>query len=144
MQKTPYGLPRQYVAERLYSGAGLELDEATAHHVARVLRMQTGDALVLFDGTGGEYGASIASIGKRAVRVTVGAHDAVLVAQRSRQRVEVARLPSQPVHADQHLRVGGIAPLPVPHAPQAAGTEALHMVQAGLAHDRLDGDDQRS
>ena len=74
MQKTPYGLPRQYVAARLHSGAGVELDEATAHHVTRVLRMQVGDALVLFDGNGGEYQANIATIGRHAVRVLVGEH----------------------------------------------------------------------
>ncbi len=77
MQHTPYGPPREYVAARLDSGASVELDESAAHHVARVLRMQAGDALVLFDGTGGEYEASIASIGRRAVRVAVGAHHAV-------------------------------------------------------------------
>lgn len=77
MQHTPYGPPRQYVAARLSSGATVELDEPTAHHVARVLRMQTGDALVLFDGSGGEYAARIAAIERRAVRVTVGAHDAI-------------------------------------------------------------------
>jgi 16S rRNA (uracil1498-N3)-methyltransferase len=77
MQHTPYGPPRQYVAARLHSGASVELDEPAAHHVARVLRMQAGDALVLFDGTGGEYEASIASIGRRAVRVAVGAHRAL-------------------------------------------------------------------
>jgi 16S rRNA (uracil1498-N3)-methyltransferase len=77
VQKTPYGVPRQYVDARLRSGAGVELDEATAHHVARVLRMQVGDDLVLFDGSGGEYAANIASIGKRSVRVLIGDHRAI-------------------------------------------------------------------
>lgn len=74
MQHTPYGPPRQYVAARLLGGATIALDEPTAHHVARVLRMQVGDALLLFDGTGGEYAASIASIGRHSVQVVVGAH----------------------------------------------------------------------
>ena len=94
MQHTPYGPPRQYVAARLESGASVDLDEPTAHHVARVLRMRAGDALVLFDGTGGEHQASIASIERRAVRVAVGAHDAVereaLVAVRVVQGVSAA------------------------------------------------------
>jgi 16S rRNA (uracil1498-N3)-methyltransferase len=77
MQHTPYGPPRQYVAARLHSGASVELDEPAAHHIARVLRKQVGDALVLFDGTGGEYEASIAAIERRAVRVAVAAHNAV-------------------------------------------------------------------
>lgn len=77
MQKTPYGPPRQYVAGPLSNGTGVELDEATAHHVARVLRMQVGDALLLFDGNGGEYEANVASIGRHAVRVLVGDHHAI-------------------------------------------------------------------
>lgn len=94
MQQTPYGAPRQYVAARLHSGASIDLDEPTAHHVARVLRMEVGDALVLFDGTGGEYQASITSIERRVVRVAVGTHDAIereaLVAVRVIQGISAA------------------------------------------------------
>ncbi|MBI3370345.1 MAG: 16S rRNA (uracil(1498)-N(3))-methyltransferase [Betaproteobacteria bacterium] len=74
MQHTPYGPPRQYIPDRLRSGAGIELDDPTAHHVARVLRMQAGDPLILFDGSGGEYEASIAALERSRVSVAVGAH----------------------------------------------------------------------
>lgn len=77
MQHTPYGPPRQYVPEQLRSGARIELDEPTAHHVARVLRMQAGGALVLFDGSGGEYQASITSLERNRVVVALGAHRAL-------------------------------------------------------------------
>lgn len=50
----------------------VELPPEAAHHAARVLRLQTGDAIVLFDGTGGEYPAIIGQIGKQRVTVEIG------------------------------------------------------------------------
>ncbi|HTE40007.1 MAG TPA: 16S rRNA (uracil(1498)-N(3))-methyltransferase, partial [Steroidobacteraceae bacterium] len=47
---------------------------AGANHVARVLRLRAGAALVVFDGTGGEYRAEIASVAGNNVTVAVGAH----------------------------------------------------------------------
>ncbi len=49
-----------------------ELPPAAAHHALRVLRLAAGDAVVLFDGTGGEYPGRIVEAG-RAVRVQLGA-----------------------------------------------------------------------
>lgn len=46
-----------------------ELSEDTSHHISRVLRMQPGDEIVLFNGQGGEWQARIDSIGKRHVCV---------------------------------------------------------------------------
>lgn len=46
-----------------------ELGEDTSHHISRVLRMQPGDEIVLFNGQGGEWQARIDSIGKRHVCV---------------------------------------------------------------------------
>jgi 16S rRNA (uracil1498-N3)-methyltransferase len=43
----------------------VELPPEAAHHAAKVLRLQAGDAIVLFDGTGGEYPAIISQAGKR-------------------------------------------------------------------------------
>lgn len=43
-----------------------------AHHVARVLRLQPGDTLTLFDGNGIEYAAVIAHITKSGVTLNVG------------------------------------------------------------------------
>jgi len=42
-----------------------ELPPEAAHHAAKVLRLQAGDEVVLFDGTGGEYPAIISQTGKR-------------------------------------------------------------------------------
>lgn len=43
----------------LAPGAHVELPEVAAHHALRVLRMKSGDPLVLFDGAGGEWQAEI-------------------------------------------------------------------------------------
>ncbi len=53
-------VPRLYVEAELRAQASIELPEATAHHAARVLRLQDGDSVVLFDGRGGEYAARLA------------------------------------------------------------------------------------
>lgn len=48
-------LPRFFSPEPLNPGAGLDLADEVAHHAVRVLRMQEGDRLRLFDGRGGEW-----------------------------------------------------------------------------------------
>ena len=47
------------------STAKSTLPDDVAHHALRVLRLAPGDAIVLFDGTGGEYAATITRAGKR-------------------------------------------------------------------------------
>lgn len=61
-------------AVALAPGLSLDLPEAPARHAARVLRLAAGDGLVLFDGRGGEYPASIESVAKERVRVRLGEH----------------------------------------------------------------------
>ena len=43
----------------------VDLDGTAANHVARVLRLRTGDALILFDNAGGEYAATVVACGAR-------------------------------------------------------------------------------
>ena len=50
----------------------VDLDGTAANHVARVLRLRAGDALILFDNAGGEYAATVVSLARHAVRVAVG------------------------------------------------------------------------
>ena len=52
-------IPRFHVPFSLSPGAQVELPKATAHHALRVLRMQAGDPVVLFDGNGGEWRAEM-------------------------------------------------------------------------------------
>jgi 16S rRNA (uracil1498-N3)-methyltransferase len=69
--------PRLFVDVPLSGGATIDLPEGPFRHLVQVLRMQAGEALVLFDGRGGEYEAQLASVAKRSATVSVGAHRAV-------------------------------------------------------------------
>jgi 16S rRNA (uracil1498-N3)-methyltransferase len=53
------------------AGTVVELDESVAHHATRVLRLAAGDALTLFDGTGGEFDALLERVDKRGAAVRV-------------------------------------------------------------------------
>lgn len=66
--------PRVFVDQPLSSGATIDLPEGPFRHLVQVLRMQAGEALVLFDGRGGEYDARLESVAKRSATVAVGAH----------------------------------------------------------------------
>jgi 16S rRNA (uracil1498-N3)-methyltransferase len=50
-------------------GVAATLSPGASHHIARVLRMQVGDELVVFNGEGGEWSARIESVSKQAVTV---------------------------------------------------------------------------
>ncbi len=52
-------------------GQLLELSPETAQHVGVVLRMQTGEALTLFNGSNQEFAATITTVKKRQVWVTI-------------------------------------------------------------------------
>lgn len=67
-------VPRFHVAAGLQTGAQFELPREAAHHAARVLRLRIGDSVTLFDGTGGEYEAKVASLANGGVAVAIGAH----------------------------------------------------------------------
>lgn len=68
--------PRLHCPRPLASGLSLGLPPAAARHV-QVLRMQPGDELTLFDGTGGEFTAAIERMGRSEVTVRVTAHDPI-------------------------------------------------------------------
>jgi 16S rRNA (uracil1498-N3)-methyltransferase len=65
-------IPRVHVDARLAPGARLLLPETAGHHLMRVLRLRPGASLVLFDGRGGEHGATITGVGRHGVTVDVG------------------------------------------------------------------------
>ncbi len=66
-------IPRIHCDLRLGPGAQFTLPDDAAQHVARSLRLKAGDALVVFDGRGGEYDATIQRIDRDRVDVKVGA-----------------------------------------------------------------------
>jgi 16S rRNA (uracil1498-N3)-methyltransferase len=67
-------LSRVYVDIPLAGRRTCQLAPSAANHVARVLRLRAGEHLVLFDGLGGEYSATIETLGRETVTVSIGAH----------------------------------------------------------------------
>ncbi len=65
-------IPRLFVDAELRPQAKLVLPEDAAHHAARVLRLREGDAVALFDGRGGEYGARLFMPGRDRVVAEIG------------------------------------------------------------------------
>ncbi|TNE96916.1 MAG: 16S rRNA (uracil(1498)-N(3))-methyltransferase [Gammaproteobacteria bacterium] len=65
-------IPRIYTDSPLAEGCTAALDENAAQHVGRVLRMQPGQDLRLFNGDGQDYPATITTAGKKNVEVMVG------------------------------------------------------------------------
>ena len=68
------GAPRFYSSTPIgaaSAGQALELNEAAAHHATRVLRLAAGDSLTLFDGSGGEFDATLERVDKRGATVRV-------------------------------------------------------------------------
>jgi len=63
--------PRIHLPVSLTVGQTVELDENARRHVAQVLRLRVGDRVVLFNGEGGEYPATIVHTGKRSVQVRI-------------------------------------------------------------------------
>jgi 16S rRNA (uracil1498-N3)-methyltransferase len=70
---TPGRTPRFFFPDRLSPGASCMLPDQAAHHAMRVLRMRRGDTVVLFNGDGREWEATIADMRKSGVSVKIGA-----------------------------------------------------------------------
>lgn len=64
-------LTRSYVALPLAPGNEIPLPEDVAGHLVRVLRLQPGDACVLFNGDGHDYDARLVAAGKREARAEI-------------------------------------------------------------------------
>lgn len=63
--------PRFYCPGEITVGRIIELPASAAHHAARVLRLEQGDQITLFNGNGGEFSAIIARIDKSGAMVAV-------------------------------------------------------------------------
>ena len=64
-------LTRSFVELPLQAGASVDLPDDAANHLLRVLRLQAGDACVLFNGDGHDYDARIVAAGKRDARAEI-------------------------------------------------------------------------
>ncbi|MDD3352519.1 16S rRNA (uracil(1498)-N(3))-methyltransferase [Zoogloea sp.] len=57
--------PRFFCPDGILPGSDMPLPGPVAHHAERVLRLRVGDAVVLFDGQGGECAATLLALGKQ-------------------------------------------------------------------------------
>ena len=62
---------RLYVNTPLNVGGHIELDDDAAHYVRTVLRLKSGDAIVLFNGKGGEYLCRFSEVSRKSVRLEI-------------------------------------------------------------------------
>ncbi len=77
----PKSAPRLFIAGPLAEGASVTIGGAQAHYLAKVMRVNAGDAVVLCDNLTGEWTARVAAVGKR---------DVTLIAEsRTRPREDV-------------------------------------------------------
>ena len=67
-------LTRVYVDAPVAAGKRLVVAGSAANHITRVLRLRNGDALTVFDGSGGEFAARIEEFRKDSVVVSVEDH----------------------------------------------------------------------
>ena len=70
-------LTRCFVELPLSVGGNVALPESAAAHLVRVLRLQQGDACVLFNGDGHDYAARLSSVGKREVLADIQSAQAI-------------------------------------------------------------------
>jgi 16S rRNA (uracil1498-N3)-methyltransferase len=70
-------MTRIHVPGPIEAGGECTLDAPQSHHLHSVLRVKPGEPLVLFDGAGAEYAATVVRAGKRGVTVSVSERRAV-------------------------------------------------------------------
>jgi len=112
-------IPRLYTRQSLDTGATIELDMDQRHYVARVLRLRTHDALIVFDGHGGEHLGKITHSDKNSTIVKLERYKPV--DRESPLRIVLAQGLSRSARMDYtiqkavELGVEGIQPLLTDH-----------------------------
>jgi len=86
-------VPRIHTPVPLKPGESVELDEQASHHILRVLRMNPGQGLILFNGDGNDYPAELIEGAKKCARVRV--LECRPVATESRLQVSLAQVISK-------------------------------------------------
>ena len=71
MSHYDFRTPRLHVDAPLRAGAEVTLDRDRANYLFNVLRLEPGDAVLLFNGRDGEWRAAVAAAGKRGGTLTV-------------------------------------------------------------------------
>jgi 16S rRNA (uracil1498-N3)-methyltransferase len=72
MPRYDFRTPRIYLDTPLAGGQEVSLDRAQANYLQNVLRLKHGDEVLLFNGRDGEWRASLAGSGKKALTAAVG------------------------------------------------------------------------
>ena len=67
----PRSAPRLFVEQRLEADAQITLGSNQAHYLAKVMRVTTGDAVIVCDNQTGEWASRVEEVGKRSVGLTV-------------------------------------------------------------------------
>ncbi len=70
-------MTRLYLAQPLITGSTITLPDDALRHLVQVLRMAAGESLIVFNGEGGEYAATLATATRKAATLAVGAHDPI-------------------------------------------------------------------
>jgi 16S rRNA (uracil1498-N3)-methyltransferase len=65
-------IPRIYTEQALEAGGNLILEPEASRHLSQVLRLKSGDPVILFDGGGSEFSATIEQSGKLNTQVRLG------------------------------------------------------------------------
>ena len=69
--------PRIYVDADLAPNTTVVIEGGKHHHLRNVLRLKAADAVILFNGQGGEYGAEVQAITKQATQITTLTYDPI-------------------------------------------------------------------
>ena len=64
--------PRLYVEQPIEEGVSIALDASQANYLGNVLRLKTGDGMLVFNGRDGEWRGTLASAGKRRLTLAIG------------------------------------------------------------------------
>ncbi len=70
-------IPRIFTQHKLQVSASINLEAKAVKHIKDVLRMSTGSAVILFNGDGNDYYASISDVTKKSVSVFIDSKQAV-------------------------------------------------------------------
>lgn len=71
--RTAMRLSRLYLSQPISAHGEILADDALAHYVRDVLRLRKDDAVILFDGRGGEYEGAVLEVHRHGLKLAVGA-----------------------------------------------------------------------
>jgi 16S rRNA (uracil1498-N3)-methyltransferase len=72
MPRYDFRTPRLYLDVALHKGATVALGSPQANYLGNVLRLKTGDSVLVFNGRDGEWQGMVASAGKRTLALDIG------------------------------------------------------------------------